>query len=94
VVPDAEYERLRSLKDRIGSVEDALRILGNPCSDEPVKFPEGYVWPVERDGKLPVRSLSFTRLSEVAEIHISVNDDKTIEVTFGPKYTGPIKRWV
>src|SRR5262245_31009124 len=94
VVPEPEYQRLRALTLGIGSVEDAVRVLGVPCSDDVVSFPEGYVWPVERDAKIPVRALTFTRLSDVAEVHVTVNDDKSVELSFGPKYIGPLRRGV
>jgi hypothetical protein len=41
-----------------------------------------------------VRALTFTRLSEVVDVQVSVNDDKSVEVTFGPKYIGPVKKGV
>ena len=94
LVTDTEYERLRSMTRGINSVDDALRILGPPCSDDAITFPEGYVWPVERGAKTPVRALTFTRLSEVANVQVSVNDDKSAEVTVGPKYIGPLKKGV
>ena len=94
VVPETEYERLHSMTRGINSVEDAIRVLGPPCSDEVISFPEGYVWPVERGAKTPVRALTFTRLSELVDVQISVNDDASVEVNFGPKYIGPLKRGV
>ena len=94
VVPEVENARLRSLTSGIRSVEDALQVLGTPCSDQPIKFPEGYIWPVERGAKTPTRALTFTRLSEVADIQVLVNDDNSVEVTCGPKYIGRLKKGV
>lgn len=91
VVPDTEHERLRSMSRGINSVEDALRVLAPLCSDDVITFLEGYFWPVERGANTPVRALTFIRLSEVADVQVSVNDDKSIQVTLGLKYIGPLK---
>jgi hypothetical protein len=93
VVPDAEADRLHALIQGIKSLEDAKRILGIPSRDEPIQMPPGYVRPSQRDEKavVPVRALTFTGLSEVAEIQVCVNDDNSVEVTIGPKYIGPSK---
>ena len=96
VVPDSEHERLRALTAGIGSVEDAVRILGTPSTEEPVTMPSGYVLPRRREDKFsfPVRALTFTGLSDVAEIQVLLHDDKSVQVTIGPKYIGPLKRGV
>jgi len=93
---DTEALRLRSLTRGIKSVEDALRILGAPSSDEPVKMPPRYAWPARRENKslAPVRVLTYSGLSDVADVQILVNNDQTVEVTIAPKYLGPPKKGV
>lgn len=95
-VPESEYERLRALTTGIKSVDDAIRILGNPTRDEPSTLPPGYTAPTDRDGKStwPVRALTWSDLSDVAEIQVCVLADNSTQVTCGPKYTGPSKRAV
>ena len=92
-VPDAEYERLSTLTAGVTSVEDALRVLGTPSADQPVTLPQRYVLPIRTDQlSRPVRALTFGGLSDVADIQVLVHDDKSIQVTFGAKYVGPLKR--
>jgi hypothetical protein len=93
-VPDLEYERLGTLAAGVASVEDALRILGTPSSDEPVTLPQWYVPSARRDGQLsrPIRALTFRGLSDVAEVQVLVRDDKSTQVIIGAKYIGPLKR--
>jgi hypothetical protein len=95
-VPDDEYKRLQELTRGIKSVDDALRKLGDPSHDDATPLPPGYIPPTDRDGKStwPVRALMFGNLSDVADIHVSVNADNSIQVTFAPKYIGPPKRAV
>jgi hypothetical protein len=95
-VPDSEYERLRALTAGIKSIDDAVRILGNPSRDEPMTLPPGYTPPTDRNGNStwPVRALTFSALSDAADIQVLVNADNSTQVTFGPKYTGPLKRAV
>ena len=94
VVPDPECERLSTLIAGITSVEDALRILGAPSADEPVTLPQWYAPPMRRNGQSsrPVRALTFSGLSGVADVQVLVHDDKSIQATFGAKYIGPRKR--
>jgi hypothetical protein len=95
-LPNEELHRLRTLVHGIQSVDDALRILGPPTSDEAIQMPPGYVYPTQRSDKpcQPVRALSFASLSDVADIEVCVNDDDTVEVTIGPKYIGLPKNGV
>jgi hypothetical protein len=95
-VSDSEYQRLHELTANVASVDDALRILGKPSREESIPPPKGSTAPTDRNGNptWPVRFLTFSDVSKVAEIQISVKPDNKIEVTFGPKYTGPGKRAV
>jgi hypothetical protein len=95
-VPESEYERLRELTAGIEALDDAFRILGNPSRDEPTTPPPGYTPPTERDEKStwPVRVLTFENLSEVAEIQVALLSDNLTQVTFGPKYIGPLRKAV
>jgi hypothetical protein len=95
-VPNEEYERLHVLTRGIKSIEDAIRILGTPSRDEATTVPPDFTPPTERDGRSnwPVRFLTFSDCSDVAEVQVSVKADNTVEVSCGPKYTGPRKRAV
>jgi hypothetical protein len=96
VVPNEEYERLHALTAGIKSVEDAVRVLGTPSRDEATTIPPGFAPPTDREGKStwPVRFLTFSDCSKLADIQVSVKADNSIEVSVGPKYTGPRKRAV
>jgi len=92
-VPNEEYEHLHALTAGVKSVEDAIRVLGNPSRDDVPPVPPGFTPPTDRDGNStwPVRFLTFSDCSDVAEIQVSVKADNTVEVSFGAKYTGPRK---
>ena len=95
-VAESEDDRLRELTAGIKALNDAFRILGNPSRDEPTTLPPGYTPPTERDGKSsrPLRVLTFENLSEVAEIQVALLSDNSTQVTYGPKYIGPLGKAV
>lgn len=89
-VPYSEYERLHALTSGLKSVDDAIRVLGDPSRVDEMEIPPGYAAPTDRSGNpvWPKRTLTFTEVSELADVQIAVKADNTIEVSCAPKYTG------
>jgi len=86
-IPDEEAERLRSLVDNVKSGADALRVLGRADGDEPINIPTGTALRSKRDGTpfRPTRILTFSRLSDVAEVQVIVDASDEAQVTIAPK---------
>jgi hypothetical protein len=90
-VPEQEARRLWTLLGGVKSVEDAFRVLGAPDVDAPYQVPDG--WPKqtkERDGKQyeATRYLTYSKLSEVAEVQITVYANNLLEATIAGKFRG------
>jgi hypothetical protein len=92
-LPDQESERLAGLTADIKTIEDAWRILGTPELDEPMALPSGYTPPTDRHGRStsPIRALTYGNFSDVADIQVCELPDKSVQVTFAPKYVGSLK---
>lgn len=95
-VPESEYERLRELTKGIVSVDDAIQILGSPSRDDARPLPPGYTAPTDRDGnsKWPVRALTWSELSEVADVQLCELADSSTQLIYVPKYTGSTKKGI
>lgn len=90
VISEEEQRRLNQILTGIKSVEDAYRVLGTPDHDDPhgliVKQPE-------REGTAPTRktyrSLTYSRLSETAEVILTDYCPNGVHVALQGKYVGP-----
>jgi hypothetical protein len=81
-VPDDEKRRLGKLVSQLKTVDDALRVLGSPDSDDPV--PEELRSGISA-GDAPTRSLIYGRLSPLADVHVTVTSKNSIQVLVLPK---------
>ncbi|MDB4928153.1 MAG: hypothetical protein JWM10_637 [Myxococcaceae bacterium] len=89
VISPEEQRRLNQLLTGINSVEDAYRVLGTPDHDDPhgltVKQPE-------REGTAPTRktdrSLTYSQLSETAEVILTDYCPDGVHVALQGKYVG------
>jgi len=86
-ISDQEAARLRALTDKVKSGADAMRVLGHADDDEPIDIPAGTALRPKRDGTLfrPKRVLTFSQLSDVAEVQVMVDEADEAQVTIAPK---------
>jgi hypothetical protein len=80
-ISDDEAKRLWVLVSGVKTLDDAFRILGTPDCDQPVKLPEGMHYKA-------TRVLTYSRLSTVAEVQVTVHSNNEVEVTIAGKYKG------
>jgi len=93
-ISDKEAERLWSLLQGVKTVDDAFRVLGVPDKDEAIQMPDGWPKPtIDRRGQKyeATRALTYSRLSEVAEIQLLIFANDELEATVAGKYTGAPK---
>jgi hypothetical protein len=90
MISDSEGRRLRQLLGEVKTVNDAIEKLGLPDVDSPdgvsVKKPE-------TDGTAPsiryYRTLTYRRLSETADVCLTVYPDDRVSVQFFGKPVSP-----
>lgn len=90
-VPDEEVHRLDSLIHDLETIEDIERTLGAPNEDRTISPPPEFGLVQPRTGipeAGPVRVLTYSRLSETADVQFTVYSDNTVEGVIAPKYTG------
>lgn len=84
-----EQQRLTRLVAGIGSLDDALRVLGPADLDAPAGLVT--IQP-EREGVAPTRrlhrTLTYSRLSDTAEVHLTEQVHGGVHVSFQGKYLG------
>ncbi len=89
VISPEEQQRLNQLLVGIKSVEDAFRVLGRADHDDPHGLT---VQQPEREGAAPTRrgyrSLTYSQLSETAEVILTDYPASGLHVTFQGKYIG------
>jgi hypothetical protein len=90
VVSDAEAKRLNELLGEIKSLDDAIEKLGPPDRDSPVG---ASIEMPEKDGRPPTRryfrTLTYTSLSNTADVELAVYREGRVQITFVGKYRGP-----
>lgn len=77
-IPDDERRRLEDMVREIKSLKDVERMLGKPDIDKPIYFPPGLSG--LEINKEPRRTLTFTRISKIADIHLTIYVNDDIEV--------------
>jgi hypothetical protein len=90
VVSDAEGKRLNELLGEIKTLDDAIEKLGPADRDSPtgaaIEVPE-------KDGSPPsrryFRTLTYTNLSDTADVQLAVYFGDRVQITFVGKYRGP-----
>jgi hypothetical protein len=87
---NAEVHRLQELTAGIKTVADAFNVLGAPDDDCPVGAGQVSAY---RDDEPQVaeffRTLVYRRLSETADVHVTVRSDHDLRITYQGKYIGP-----
>jgi hypothetical protein len=90
VVSDAEAKRLNELLAEVKTPDDAIERLGLPAQDSPTGVS---VETPENDGNPPsrryFRTLTYTNLSDTADVQLTVYRGDRVEITFIGKYVGP-----
>jgi hypothetical protein len=88
-IADEEVGRLREALARLESVEDVLRVLGQPDTDEPKGL--GIEEP-GTTGQSPTtawyRVLTYSNLSPTADVHLTVGQDGRLSLMLQGKYLG------
>jgi hypothetical protein len=92
VIPSAELRRLGRLTAKLTTVENALATLGDPDHRDP----EGLTSHTPVRGRRPARiesfrTMTFSKLSKVADVTLTDYGPKGIGVSFSPKYVGKPK---
>jgi hypothetical protein len=89
-ISDQEASRLRSLTEKVKSGADALRVLGTPDDDQPIEIPAGTMLRSKRNGApfCPNRVLTFSRVSQVAEVQVMVDETDEAQAVIAPKLIG------
>jgi hypothetical protein len=84
-IDDAEHDRLVRYIGPLRSIEDAMTILGVPDTDD--QIPEGAfdTGVAGASTRVPQRILTYTRLSAVADVQVSVDSNGEVQVAFVPK---------
>ena len=89
-VPPEEEERLHQLLCNLESLEEAIRVLGEPDMDMP--FGDTVRQP-EIDGRAPfscsMRSLTYSKLSDTADVILTDYPGRGVAFTLVGKYIGP-----
>jgi hypothetical protein len=89
VVSHAETARLQEQLKGIRTVDDAIAVLGPADHDEPFGTGSGTL---ERDGVPPIaeyyRTLTYTKLSDVADVVITDYHRDRVGIAFRGKYLG------
>lgn len=86
-----ELNRLQALTNEIKSIEDALRILGEPEMDVP-QTAQSALMEEEEEMEEFMRSLTYENLSETAVVHITDFANGHVRIVFQEKYIGKFKR--
>lgn len=89
VIPSAELRRLERLTASVRTVEDALETFGAPERRER----QGLMVHTPGSGRRPARvetfpTMTFTKLSKVADVTVNDYGPKGVGFTFSPKYLG------
>ena len=93
-VTEAEISRLYQEISHLKTVQDIERALG--ASDEEFNLDaQPVTWPretIERNGQVfrAVRTVTFRRLSEIADVQFTVFENGEARPAIGPKYIGPL----
>jgi hypothetical protein len=88
-VPEDELLRLEKLLSALHTVEDILGVLGTPDEENLFDIPPDIVRfePQTRSREHgPIRALTYTRLSEVADVHFEVYSNGKIQRMIGGKF--------
>lgn len=88
-ITEAERQKLAKLTSTLKSVADAVRVLGKPAYDEPT----GRVVRTPAKGRRPpgiasYRVLTFTRVSDTADVQLIDYGPEGIRFTYQGKYLG------
>jgi hypothetical protein len=82
-ISDAERKRLDRLVSPVKTVKDALRVLGPADLDQP--YPKEFAMASRDRGHVPSRTLIYTRLSKVADVHVGVGRNQSAQLLLMPK---------
>jgi hypothetical protein len=89
VISSAEEERLFSLLKGVHTIHDAIEALGSPDLDRPDgvgwRHPEGERTPPNSER---FRRVTYSRLSDVADIHLTVYPNGNVHASLQGKYVG------
>ena len=89
VISSAEEKRLFSLLNNVRTIHDAIEALGPPDLDRP----NGVGWRRREDEQTPpeterFRSIIYSQLSDVADIHLTVYPNGNVHASLQGKYVG------
>jgi len=83
-IPNAEQARLDQMVSSIRTVDDVLRALGKPDVEHQIS-PESLPLQDANDASRPTRSLTYNKLSTVADIHVNVAPNGSVVALVVPK---------
>jgi hypothetical protein len=83
-IPDVEQARLDQLVSNLKTADDTLRALGRPDVEHQIAS-ESLPLQDTNDESRPTRSLTYNRLSTVADIHVNVAPNGSVAVLVVPK---------
>lgn len=85
-IPDAEKARLLKLVSASKTVDELIRVIGSPDFDDPILVDSRSATSKgPGSASLPTRTLTYCGLSAVANVHVSVGGDGSIQVMVVPK---------
>jgi hypothetical protein len=87
-IPEQEKHRLSQLCSKIRTFHDAIRTFGPPEHDRPSGAMTEETDENGRRESIPYRALTYTRLSDVAEVRFTQTTGDQVRVSFGGKYLG------
>ena len=87
-ISEQEFLRLQELTRQIKSIEDALRILGEPQLVYSPLSMQAQISQAEQEMLQNARSLTYQNISETAIIHITEYEQGGVRIVFQEKYIG------
>jgi hypothetical protein len=89
---DDELRRVNALISNLATVEDIERSLGAPDREDSIRLPQDFGLARPRTGEREsgrIRVLTYTRLSETADVQFTVYSNGELQRVTTPKYVGP-----
>lgn len=82
-IPAEEKARLQQLVAQLKTAEDVLRVMGTPDFDDPI--PPEWQSTAQPNAARPTKTLTYAGKSNVANIHINVAPDGSVQALVTPK---------
>lgn len=76
-ISEQEASRLQALISNVQTVQDVFKTLGTPDDDRTFEGSSG-----------PSRAIMYGRLSDMADIHVTVDSKEKLQIVIAPKYHG------